>query len=159
MALSAAERAFVLGGVSASVAACDRRGRSSLVRVLGVQVSADGERLRLVVDRAQAVDLLPMVAESGRLAAVFSDPPSHRTLQFKARDARVVAVEAADRAACLQQEAAFAATLGALGWPGAFATALIGAAGRELAVLEACPVAAYRQTPGPGAGEPLASQP
>lgn len=154
MALTPAERDFLHGEVSASVAASEGPGgRSTLVRVLGSHARADGEQLRLLVDREQATELLRCVAENGRLAAVYSEPLSHRTLQIKAADARVLRVEPDDLAHAARHLALFAGAIGAVGWPRAYAEALLHADPSRVAVLACTPQAVFRQTPGPRAGE------
>lgn len=154
MALSPAERDFLHGEVSISVAASDAAsGRSSLARVLGSHASTDGMQLRLLVDRAQCADLLRWVADSGRLAVVYTEPLSHRTLQIKSTDARVVDADAEDLAHAARHLQQFARAIGAVGLSPDYAAALIHTDPARVAVLACTPQAVYRQTPGPRAGE------
>lgn len=118
MALSPAQRAFLHGEVSVSIAASDSSTRrSSVVRVLGSHASDDGQQLRLLVDRGQAADPLRWIAASGRMAVVYTEPLSHRSLQIKSTDARVLPPDAEDLVEAARHPRQFTAAIGAVGWP------------------------------------------
>ena len=88
------------------------------------------------------------------IAVVFSQPSTHRTIQLKGSDARVVKVTAADRAIAARHLRDWSEDLCRIGYTPEFANAVRGAAPR-LAAIAFTPSAAFQQTPGPGAGQPI----
>jgi hypothetical protein len=96
------------------------------------------------------------VTANGMIAVVFSQPSTHRTIQLKGTDARLVAVTAADRAVSERHLQAWVADLCSVGYGLPFAHALRGQPER-IAAIRFSPSAAFQQTPGPGAGQRLAT--
>jgi hypothetical protein len=88
------------------------------------------------------------------IAVVFSQPSTHQTIQLKGTDARVVRVTAEDRAAARKHLLGWSGDLERIGFDAPFAAALHGGAG-QLAAIRFTPAAAFQQTPGPAAGQPL----
>ena len=80
---------MMVRGVSVIVSASDRDLVPSVMRAVGSQVSGAGERITVYLNRSQSVQLLRNVAATGRLAVVFSEPSTHRTVQLKARGVRM----------------------------------------------------------------------
>jgi hypothetical protein len=153
-ALDAARATFVQGPVSVIVATRDADLVPDVVRGCGCRVSRDRRQVTVLVEPGRSSAVMENLAANGMIAVTFSQPSNHRTLQLKGTDARVVRVTAADRAAALQHLAAWSEDLGRIGFTAAFSAALHGGTG-EIAAIRFTPSAAYQQTPGPGAGQPI----
>ena len=102
--LSPENIALVAGGVSAIVASRDAQlrpsvMRPSVMRAVGSRIRADGRRITVFLRRSQSQQLLADIAATGHIAVVFSDPPSHRTVQVKATAALQRALRPADEPA------------------------------------------------------------
>jgi hypothetical protein len=154
--LDAAHAGFVTGAVGISAAACRPGGFPALARAAGCRVSADRRSVTVLFGAAAAADVIEGVRRSGAIAVVFSEPPTHRTLQWKGGDALVLPPEAGDAALAERYRDAFAAVLASLGYPAAMGRALVACAPDDLVTVRFTPSAAFLQTPGPHAGEPLA---
>ena len=153
--LSAENLTFIQQGISITAASRDVRLVPSLSRVLSCRVDADGQRLRLALVRSQGLILLRDIAATGAIAAVFSQPSTHRSLQIKGLDACEVAVDAADQDSVRDSQQAFAAEIALLGFDAAFSTRFYHVAPDDLAVVTFTPAQVFQQTPGPNAGAPL----
>jgi hypothetical protein len=154
--LDAELAAFLTSRISVQVAACDEQGFTTLVRALGARVAADRRRVTVLMARSQAEPVLAMLRANGRIAAVFSHPVSHRTVQLKGRDAAVEAATPADEAELAPYAAAMAAHLAVYDVPESFTRAMVSCPPGDLVAVSFTPCQAYGQTPGPGAGERLA---
>jgi len=152
--LDARHAEFIQGPVSVVVASRNAELVADAVRGCGCRVSRDRRQVTVLVEPGRAGSLLEDVATNGMIAVVFSQPSTHQTIQLKGTDARVVRVTAADRAAARQHLRAWSGDLERIGFDARFAAALHGAAG-ELAAIRFTPAAAFQQTPGPAAGQPL----
>ena len=152
--LDAGHAAFIQGPVSVIVASRNAELVADVVRGCGCRVSRDRRQLTVLVEPGRASTLLDDVATNGMIAVVFSQPSTHQTIQLKGTDARVVRVTAADRAAARQHLRDWTADLGRIGFDAPFSAALHGGTG-ELAAIRFTPTAAFQQTPGPAAGQPL----
>jgi hypothetical protein len=152
--LDADHAAFIQGGVSVVVATRDADCVPDVVRGCGCRVSRDRRRVTVLVEPSRAGTLLDDVAANGMIAVVFSQPSTHRTIQLKGSDARVVKLTAADRAVAARHLRDWSEDLCRIGYTPEFANAVRGAAPR-LAAIEFTPSAAFQQTPGPGAGQPI----
>lgn len=147
--------AFVTGGVSITLASRNAALVPSLSRGKGCRVfRGPPVRLRVFVSSAQAGDFLNDIRAIGAISATFTRPETHRTLQFKGTDARVDAMNDEDRATLAAARESFAAAIRPLGFSEAFTHAFLGSDGDEVAI-EFTLSDAFRQTPGPGAGERL----
>lgn len=150
-----ADRAdFMQSGVSMSLASRDAALRPSVTRGLGCRVLPGGE-VRVYVDAPLSAQLLRDVADSRQVAVVFSDIVRHRTLQVKATDARVAALDADDQRAADGYSARFAEAVVGLGYPAAVPAALLGATPTLRMAVVFHPHEGFEQTPGPQAGQRL----
>lgn len=154
--LDEAHAAFIQGPVSVIVATRNAGLVPDVVRGCGCRVSRDRRQVTVLIEPARASSLLDDVAANGLVAVVFSQPSTHRTIQLKGEDARVVPVTAADRAAVRRHQQLWCADLVSIDYAPGFATALHSGGG-PLAAIRFTPTAAFQQTPGPGAGQPLRS--
>ena len=155
--LDAAHSAFIQQGLSITLGARDDACRATLVRVVGCAVSPDRREVRLLFSARQGREVIERIGRNGAVAVVFSEPSSHRTIQLKAGDARVVPAEPADAELARRHADAFVAHLGALGYGESFVRNLLHVAPEDLVAVVFTPAAAFAQTPGPGAGGRLAT--
>lgn len=149
--------AFIQGGVSVVVATRDSDSVPDVVRGCGCRVSSNRRQVTVLVEPARAGSLLADIESNGLVAVVFSQPSTHRTIQLKGSDARLVRVTAADRAIAARHLEAWVEELTSVGYEPGFARAVRGQAGRGMVAIGFTPTAAFQQTPGPGAGERLKS--
>jgi hypothetical protein len=157
--LDAAHTAFITGAVGINLAACRPGGFPALSRAVGCRVAAERGQVSVLVGAAAAADVIDAVRRSGAVAVVFSDPPTHRTLQLKGSNAVVLPPEPGDVALAHAYRDAFSGVLAALGFSEAVVRAFLSCPDEDLLTVRFSPVAAFSQTPGPHAGEPLAGQP
>lgn len=146
--------AFMQSGVSMSLGARDDTLRPSVTRGLGCRVLPDGE-LRVYVDASQSQDLVRDVARTGEVAVVFSDIVRHRTLQVKAADAQLQALDDEDQQAVDAYVDRFTAVVEALGYPASVPRALLASERAARAAIACHPHEGFEQTPGPQAGQSL----
>jgi hypothetical protein len=142
-------------GISLTLGSCGADLRPSVGRAAGCKVAPDRGTVHLFVSRVQVAPVLAHVRETGRIAAVFSRPSTHRTLQLKGRDARVEPVPPADLPIVARYRDAFVTELVALGYAEALIRTLLDFPDDELVMLSFTPQEAYSQTPGPNAGRAL----
>jgi hypothetical protein len=157
--LDESRAAFITQGVAMNAASCNAAGEPSLARAYGCRVSADRRRVTVFVPVAQAAALLRDVRAGGGIAVVFTLPRSHETLQLKGSGAEILGLEDGDVARVRAYADAFAKEIHDLGYTAAFARALASCSQEELVGLAFEPIAAFEQTPGPNAGQPLGARP
>lgn len=145
---------FMTSGLSINTGSGSPEGLPSQCRAFGVRVAPAGKVTVFLAGR-QAVDLLRDAARSRALAVVFSDPPTHRTVQLKGRDACVEPLGADDLAEVRAYREAFTRRLVPLGFTAPLVHALLDCPDDDLVALTFTPEAAFDQTPGAHAGAPL----
>ena len=148
---------FLTGGVSINAGSAAEDGTPSLCRALGCRVAPAGDRVAVFFSSRQAADLLQDVARSRALAVVFSEPPTHRTLQLKGRDAQVEPLTDGDLARVEAYRAAFAQCLAFLGFTETLVRTLLDCPDADLVALTFTPQAAFNGTPGAQAGTALST--
>jgi hypothetical protein len=146
---------FIQGGVSVIVAARDAEHVAEAVRGCGCRVSRDRRRVIVLVDRVRAETLVADVTANGQIAVVFSQPSTHRTIQLKGTDASVVRPKPSDRALVASHREEWIDELCRIGYSRGFASAFWGRLPETLVAVAFTPSAAFEQTPGPAAGQPL----
>ncbi|HJV91323.1 MAG TPA: hypothetical protein VJ623_13525 [Holophagaceae bacterium] len=151
----AEEAAFLVGGRSLNVGSCDASGRPTLVRGLACRVEGDAGRMIVFVARPQAGELLGDIGANGKVAVVLTDPPTHRTIQLKGRDATVIPLAEGDAAWVEASIDSFARQMAPLGFSADVIRTIFTCAPSDLAAVAFTPVEAFDQTPGPQAGRPL----
>lgn len=147
--------AFIQTGVAVVVATRDSDSVPDVARGCGCRVSKDRRRVTVLVEPARAGSVLDNVAANGQVAVVFSQPSTHRTIQLKGSDARLVRITAADRTIASRHLEAWVQELTGIGYRDDFARAVRGQAAQGMVAIAFTPTAAFQQTPGPGAGERL----
>lgn len=142
-------------GISINVASCAEGRLPRIARATGCRVSEDGGRVSLLVAGSQYAALVEAVRQSGAVAAVFSLPSTHETIQLKATDAGVQEPVPGDIVLAGRYVEAFAAELEPYGYSGEVIRAVLWCDPAELRVIAFTPTAAFLQTPGPRAGARL----
>lgn len=155
--LDESNAAFIEAGVSIVAASRDDALVPSIGRVSGCRVSGDRRAVSIFIPQSHAVQLVADVRASGRIAVVFSQPSTHRTLQLKADDARVRTPRPTEVAFVTHYVDAFAREIALLGHSADQARALFECRDDDLVAIDFTPNAAFEQTPGPKAGSPLPS--
>jgi hypothetical protein len=153
--IDAGHIAFMRGGVSISVATCSAGGVPELVRGIGCRVADDGSCVTVFVPEPKSQAVQRDIFATGRIAVVFTEPSSHRTMQLKSSEARVTALQPEDLALVEAYRDAFVAEVGAIGFPEHMVRLLLSCPPDELVGLSFRPQEAFSQTPGPNAGKPL----
>lgn len=153
--LDSEHTAFITGPVSINVAARGSDGFPALMRAVGCRVSEDRCSLIIVLSATAGADVIAGIRQSGAVAVVFSEPPTHRTLQVKGRDARVLPAEPGDAAFAERYRDGLARVLAALGYAEDMVRAFLTYPPEDLVTVRFEPSAAFSQTPGPHAGEAL----
>jgi hypothetical protein len=148
-------RFIVAAAMSYALSSRDAANRPSLAKAAACSVSADRLRITMLVDQQLAADVVRDLRAGHPVAAVFSEPATHRTLQVKALRAEVGAATPADREFARQHLEATVAHLVPLGYEAAGIRAYFAHQPEQLMAVSFVPVAAFEQTPGPGAGRRL----
>jgi len=146
-------------GVSTIVSSCSLDMRPSIMRAVGAAITPDGRSVTVYLSRPQSRQLLQDIASTGRVAVVFSEPASHRTLQLKASQARIRCAEAHDEAALAHYLASMEHEIEAVGFSPAFTRAMLAYRLDEVVAVSFAPSQAFDQTPGPRAGAALPVHP
>ncbi|SCK57662.1 hypothetical protein VAR608DRAFT_6101 [Variovorax sp. HW608] len=153
--LSPEHIALIDKGVSAIVASRDAALRPSLMRAVGTRISADGTHITVFVARSQSRQLLQDIAATGRVAVVFSQPLSHRTVQVKATEAELRPAHEDDLPVLRRYLASMEDEVGAVGVDVPFVRAMLAFRLDDLVAISFTPAEAFDQTPGPKAGSAL----
>lgn len=153
--LDEALAAFVQTGVSINAGSRGPGNVPAVARANGCRVAADRRRVTVLLPASKSAALLEAVRATGAIAVVFSEPPTHRTIQLKGTDATVVPATDEDRATAVRWVDGFAAVLAPLGYSEEVFRALLGTDPADLVAVAFTPSAAFDQTPGPRAGAPL----
>ncbi len=143
--------------VSMALSSRDARLRPSISKAAGVRISADRCRVTVLVDQQLGADVVRDLRAGHPLAAVFSEPATHRTVQLKAARAELLPVTPADREAARQHFEATVAHVAPLGYDEAGIRCYFAHQPEQLVAVSFVPTAAFEQTPGPGAGRPLSA--
>ena len=155
ISLDANLSAFVTGPVAINLSSRDSALLPSIARGYGCKVSGDARRITVFVSVRAAAALLHDLRAGSPLAAVFCQPNSHATLQFKSDRARILPLAAGDREIMQAYATAFYAEIVALGFHDAFTAGLVAPTNDDAVAIEFVPSAVFDQTPGPEAGKPL----
>ena len=147
--------AFLAGRRSIIVASRNAANRPSLMRAVGMRLSARRDEVSVLLARSQSTQLLADLAASGSVAVVFSEPSTHRTLQLKGVNARIEAPTEADLAVIAPYADNLAAELTSVGIEERLARAMIAIDAADAVAVRFTPTEIYDQTPGPKAGAAL----
>lgn len=147
---------FLQHRVMVSVASRNEEHLPSVVRCVGFRVLAATQQLAVYVVARHAERLLADVRATGLVAVVFSEPSTHRTLQFKASDASIGPLEEGDWPAIAAYAELAVAELTPLGYPEAWVRKVFECTPAQVQAVRLTPASAYAQTPGPRAGAHIA---
>jgi len=146
---------FIQTGVSISVAACAPGRRPCMSRGLACKLIDGGQRIGIALRRSQSAEVLDNIRLTARVAVVFSQPTTNRTVQLKGVDARIEAFDQADQPLIDHHLDAFVPEVVALGTPAEMVHALLDYTLDDMVMVIYTPSAGFDQTPGPKAGERL----
>ena len=147
--------AIMVRGVSVIVASRDLALRPSDMRAVGSQVAPDGTNITVFVSRRQSRQLVQDVAATGHVAAVFSEPATHRTVQVKATRAMLRNADASDAPVLALYLASMEHEIQRVGYAPSMTRAMLAHQLDDLVAISFEPEQAFDQTPGPKAGAPL----
>lgn len=147
---------FIAGAVSISVGTRSADRLPNLTRAVGCRLSPDRSRLHVLVSREQSAAVLADVADNREIAVVFSQPSTHRTVQYKGRDATIEATVDGDQGRVERYRDAFVGELVQLGFGEHAVRSLVDCRLDDIVAIGFTPEKAFNQTPGPQAGLPLA---
>ncbi len=153
-ALSPEIAEFCQSGISIVVAAC---GGGDPVASLALACSIDDEgRVRILLQRPGNEEMLGALDAGSRIAATFSRPVDHRSIQLKGSGARLVPIQAGDEELLATQCAGMGRELVDVGYSHAFAAGYCAFFFADIVAVRFMPEQVFVQTPGPGAGSRLA---
>ena len=147
---------FLRRRVVVSVASCNHEGVPSLLRCVGFRILDSPQRVTVFVRANESPRLVDDIRSSSRVAVVFSEPSTHRSLQIKGDDAQVGALEDGDAALIKRHCDSVVAELAPLGYPARWLRTVLDTTALEVLAVRFTPGSAFAQTPGPRAGAPLA---
>ena len=146
--------AFLHSGLAATMATASADGVPALTRAFALRVAPDGRTVDLFVGREQSATCLANMTPGRLLAVTTGSPIDYRGVQIKGT---VIACQAPDADDVLWIERSaklFEAAVTQVG-----VTTPVGFRCQEYVRVTFSPNAIYRQTPGPGAGNPLDAGP
>jgi hypothetical protein len=149
--------AFIQGGVAITLASRDAQNVPTLVRAIGCRVEGNKQRVTILVTGSQAEPVLKAIRSTGTIAAVFTQPSTHISLQLKGNDAALTRVRATEVRWSKTQQDAFVADTSSIGYPEDLIRAVFWFDPADLMAITFTPASAFLQTPGPRAGESLSS--
>lgn len=144
---------FLESGVSVLVGTRDVRMKPACMRGVGARVAADGAELTVFLPAATAAVALANLADNGRIAVSFSRARDNRAVQVKGRVTEIRDADAADRERIERYRCELVEALGTVGVAPRFTLRL---AHWPAHAVRLRVTAIFAQTPGPGAGAPLA---
>ncbi|MCO6411283.1 MAG: hypothetical protein J5I92_00935 [Thiogranum sp.] len=147
---------FLSHHVSILVASCNAACMPSVVRAYGCRVAPDRRAITVFLSVAQSTAVLRDLGAGGAIAVVFSRPTTHETLQLKGARASIAPLADGDRELTLAYGCSFGEEVASVGFGEPFQRAIMSGTGEEAVAVTFTPAAAFEQTPGPSAGQPLA---
>lgn len=147
--------AMMRRGVSVQVASGSAQLRPSVMRAMGCSIDVDAGTVTVFISRAQGAELLRDIEASGRVAVMFSQPSTHRTVQLKATEAAMRPAVPHDRALIDAYVLAVVDDIVSIGFPPPLVRAIFACRLEDLVAVTFTPAEAFEQTPGPKAGERL----
>lgn len=146
------------GEVSLYVAGCSAQLRPCAARAFGCRVARRSGAVTTWVSRAATPALLTDISGNGRLALVVSHIETCKTFQLKAVDAAVAPLDAADHERIAVYHDAFIEKAIRMGYPEPMMRSMMQYRLDRLVAIVFTASAVFAQTPGPGAGAPVASE-
>lgn len=147
---------FIAGTTAIAVATRDAQFMPTIGKGLGCSVSADRRSVTVFIDRELSAQVAVDLAAGSPLAAVFSYPATHQTVQIKGARAAMAPASAAQRVRARTQIDAIVEHLVTLGYEEARLRVFFNFTPAALLAVTFAPAAVFAQTPGPRAGERIA---
>lgn len=139
------------------LAAADPALVASGVAAFSCRVSVDRRTVEVVVAASQAAPVLANLAATRRVALVACDARTFRTVQLKGEDAVIVTASDADRREAVRYCDEFAVFADSAGFPLQVTRVHIDCPPEDAVVVRFSVRHGFNQTPGPAAGQPLAT--
>lgn len=147
--------AHLESGASHRVGSSHADGRPDIIRAVASLALPDG-RIDVVLNRGTAHELLVAVGATRRIAYVASQPDTNRTLHVKGVDALAVEATPAHLQALIRSRERFVKRVEPFGFrPETIISFWFDLSIDQLTVVRFTPLAAWDQSPGPGAGQPI----
>lgn len=147
---------FIQKYVSINIAARDDRNVPSVTRAYGCRVVPDRSQVMVYICETGNSRLITNLTSNGVIAAVFSRPTTHETLQLKTSDAHMVyPLAEVDYQIINEYRQFMVEELALIGYPASFVNALVPGAEVISHGVLFTPQHAFVQTPGPNAGRKL----
>lgn len=156
--LDAARADFITHHVSILVGSCNARCEPAVVRAFGCRVAPDRRSVTVFLAVPHSTAVLADLRAGGGIAVVFSRPTTHETVQLKGMTARIEPLAEGDRELMRVYGRSFAEEIGTIGFEDPFRQAIMAGIEGEVVAVTFVPSAAFEQTPGPAAGQPLAAR-
>lgn len=144
--------------VSVIVGTRDASNRPHVVRALGYRVHPSGipaRGLTIFLDQLGAANVIADVRDNGHVAVVFSQPSTHKSVQFKSAAARIEPQRAGDADLVRTYIEHVVEEICSLGYPRDLIPVMFTHHPEHLINLSFVPDKAFEQTPGAQAGQPL----
>jgi hypothetical protein len=156
--LDEARADFLTHHVSILVGSCNAQCEPAVVRAYGCRVAPDRRSITVFLSVIQSRAVLENLRAGRGIAVVFSRPRTHETLQLKGAGATIAPLARGDREAMRAYGRSFSEEVGAVGFREPFQSAIMSGTGEEAVAVSFTPTAAFEQTPGPSAGQPLGAK-
>jgi hypothetical protein len=154
--LDPATAEFITGVTSMSIATRDARLMAAVGKACGCTVSSDRRALTVLFDGSQSPRIAADLAAGSPVAAVFSLPATHRTVQIKGARASVAPASPTQQVRARLHVDAIVEHLIPLGYSEPALRMFFGFSPEALLAVNFAPTAVFAQTPGPRAGERIA---
>ncbi len=151
------QRAEFISRPHASVAIASRGADHvpSVFKAAACRVSRDRSRVTLYVDQHLAANVLRDLRAGNPIAAVFTEPGTHLSIQLKGARAEIGPATPADREYARERIESVVAHLTALKYYESGVRCYFHFVPEQLIAVSFTPTAAFEQTPGPSAGAQL----
>lgn len=153
--LDEARAEFLTHHVSILVGSCSADCIPSVVRAYGCRVAPDRRSVTVFLAVTQSQAVLRDLRAGGAIAVVFSRPTTHGTLQLKGTRARIAPLAGDDREVMRAYGRSFGEEIGTIGFRDPFNSTIMSGTEEDAVAVSFTPTAAFEQTPGPSAGQPL----
>ncbi|MFT3734648.1 MAG: hypothetical protein QM776_06460 [Rhodocyclaceae bacterium] len=148
---------FLSKGLAHQIGSVTADGRPCLVRGLGADLCDDG-RVMVLLSAESGFEVLDAIRATGKVALNLTSPANYQSLSLKGVDAVVEHAGAPYRALLLDRQEGFRTNLIPLGFPLEYTDSMYSVPDEQLVMVRFTPMLAWNQTPGPGAGKPVALQ-
>ncbi len=149
--------AMIDRGVSVIVGSRDAQLRPSLMRAVGGRTGPGDGEITVYLARPQSRQVLQDIAANGRIAVVFSQPSTHRSIQVKACGAVLREAGPQDHPELARYLAAMEREIELAGFAPELTRAMLACRPEDVVAVTFRPEQAFDQTPGPRAGAALGS--